>query len=138
MSDTPDVPLDDRFDDDLAAIAAEEASEQEPLVITGVLNLELPGDIPSIDDVLAGNVDVDDDELHDDDDDLDDAVAAHPAGRFPDENVGERVDGPASTRYETPPDHDHVPASAGETDTERDHRLAKESMSRQERRRRGW
>jgi hypothetical protein len=112
----------------------------EPVVITGELRITLDDDDsfqpPSIDDVLAGNTDEPDDDV--DDDELQAAIAEHPAGRFPTENVAERVDPPAASRLAPPDEVTHRPATADESDDERQRRIEKESMSRGERRRRGW
>lgn len=116
------------LDEDAAAVAAEEAEE--------VASADAAADAPSIDDVLAGNVEGEDDDV--DAQALADTIEQHPSGRFAVENAAERVDEPAAARLPESVPADHVPPTVNETDDERARRIEKESMSRQERRRRGW
>lgn len=98
-------------------------------------------DSPSIDDVLAGNSEDPGDDSEDAPDGSEDAAGEPemaPSGRFPVENVAERVDPPAASRLPSTPPIDHRPPTADETDEQRARRIEKESMSRGERRRRGW
>lgn len=132
-----------------AALAAEEPAPDEQLVITGTIDMVIdPVELglapaPDIDDVLAGNVPGDDPSLDGDEDGtrdetIEEAIAAHPSGRFPVENEPERIDPPAASRLPAEVPVEHLPVTATETDDERERRIEKESMSRAERRRRGW
>lgn len=107
-------------------------------------NDELVLDGPSIDDVLAGNTDEPDDD-EDDEVPVDDEREAKPEPwhsrprrrRFPVESEPARE--PAlGAIYRPPAPTDHVPREAHESPSKRQLRLEKESMSRQERVRRGW
>lgn len=97
---------------------------------------------PSIDDVLAGNTDEPD---PDDEVPVEDEREAKPEPwhsrprrrRFPVESEPARE--PAlGAIYRPPAPTDHVPREAHESPSKRQLRLEKESMSRQERVRRGW
>lgn len=155
MTDTPNTPdsdalaanaaaveklLDEQWDADLdERREAEEAADEQP-VVTGEMHVVL--DEVELADLMAGNNDDDEEPAPNDPvDPPEDFVDPAETPDFPMTEPATPVEPeriPAPQPYPTPTVVDHIPPTASETEAERAHRLEKESMSRQERLRRGW